>query len=230
MPSLSSQACLSRPLSRVTMCRRTNPRCVSAGFPCRCWPGIFLFRSFAGQRSICRLLPCFSLSPAPWRIVAAFIRFRTNPMRSRLLVPCQPSQLPLASRACAACTAKKRKCDKQLPSCSLCTRTETRCSYKRGSTEFILVPVENQQVPAAQRQLADQGSDCSIEHRIIPSPQYVMPEESASTARRGKKLAISGFPDVHGAKAWGFPAHIRDSSLLKGPLYPYLAHRHPIRC
>lgn len=34
-----------------------------------------------------------------------------------------------ASQACIACRRQKRKCDKQLPSCSLCTRMSRGCDY-----------------------------------------------------------------------------------------------------
>lgn len=34
-----------------------------------------------------------------------------------------------ASQACVACRKQKRKCDKQLPSCSLCVRMNRPCDY-----------------------------------------------------------------------------------------------------
>lgn len=36
-----------------------------------------------------------------------------------------------ASSACTACKSKTRKCDKALPSCGLCARTGSSCTYRR---------------------------------------------------------------------------------------------------
>ncbi|KAL5366621.1 hypothetical protein BJX96DRAFT_161240 [Aspergillus floccosus] len=39
----------------------------------------------------------------------------------------------VANRACLACKAGKRRCDRQVPSCTRCTRLQNRCTYWHGS-------------------------------------------------------------------------------------------------
>ncbi|KAL3422128.1 fungal specific transcription factor domain-containing protein [Phlyctema vagabunda] len=40
--------------------------------------------------------------------------------------------VPKASQACMSCRKQKRKCSKQLPSCSLCTRMNRMCDYSEA--------------------------------------------------------------------------------------------------
>ncbi|GFF22911.1 hypothetical protein IFM61606_04259 [Aspergillus udagawae] len=42
-----------------------------------------------------------------------------------------------ANRACLACKAGKRRCDRRLPSCTRCTRRQTECTYWNGSVTTI---------------------------------------------------------------------------------------------
>lgn len=47
--------------------------------------------------------------------------------------PARHPTLPQAPNACESCKGKKRKCDRLLPSCSLCDRTRRSCSYGGSS-------------------------------------------------------------------------------------------------
>lgn len=46
----------------------------------------------------------------------------------------------LASHACASCRQRKRKCDKLLPRCSLCSKKNLTCTYSTGNTPPSLTP------------------------------------------------------------------------------------------
>ncbi|KAK3710452.1 hypothetical protein LTR37_010295 [Vermiconidia calcicola] len=41
----------------------------------------------------------------------------------------QPTEIELAAQACASCRKQKRRCDKRLPICSLCSRIGRHCDY-----------------------------------------------------------------------------------------------------
>ncbi|EHK23049.1 uncharacterized protein TRIVIDRAFT_116851, partial [Trichoderma virens Gv29-8] len=59
----------------------------------------------------------------------------------------------LASQACVACREKKRKCSRELPSCSLCRRNRRRCCYPPKAVTPTMDTVNSytlQQVSASQ--------------------------------------------------------------------------------
>ena len=83
-----------------------------------------------------------------------------------------------ARQACVACRNQKRKCDRGIPMCSLCTRTGRACDYSatpRPSTSSLetlqsrLVELENRlgprsisaETPSAVSQFPDAASDAA---------------------------------------------------------------------
>lgn len=63
----------------------------------------------------------------------------------------QQPDVELAAQACAACKKQKRKCDKILPSCSLCIRIGRPCDY----TTDTLPPPTPETFAALQQQVSN---------------------------------------------------------------------------
>ncbi len=60
----------------------------------------------------------------------------------------------LATQACTSCRRQKRRCDKQLPSCSLCVRLNRSCDYSI-ETQNQTAPPTSEDFAALRQQVAD---------------------------------------------------------------------------
>ncbi|CZR61428.1 related to fungal specific transcription factor [Phialocephala subalpina] len=94
----------------------------------------------------------------------------------------------LASHACASCRQRKRKCDKLLPQCSLCSKKNLTCTYSTGNTPPSLTPSsdvffpngaaapETSKFPAVFFLDANlfQKAQFEIPRAEIPTPKYVL--------------------------------------------------------
>ncbi|KAF4965163.1 hypothetical protein FSARC_7030 [Fusarium sarcochroum] len=78
-----------------------------------------------------------------------------------------------ALHACASCKKNKRRCDKTLPSCSLCLKVGRRCTYSGSSPESHDDEIGNlrsrvQELEEHVQGLSAQATHAS--HRYLPSP------------------------------------------------------------
>lgn len=62
------------------------------------------------------------------------------------------SQQQLAAQACTSCRKQKRKCDKQIPQCSLCQRIGRRCDY---SEENRVLPPSAEEFTSLRQEVAE---------------------------------------------------------------------------
>ncbi|OKP07506.1 hypothetical protein PENSUB_6095 [Penicillium subrubescens] len=102
----------------------------------------------------------------------------------------------MARRACSACSAckkHKRKCDKRLPVCSLCDRTERACEYD----ETPKPPPSADEFEALQARITDlearlssaRGSTASV---VGPGP--TPPSTASSPASTNHTTSSTRFP------------------------------------
>ncbi|KAH8899364.1 hypothetical protein GQ53DRAFT_836418 [Thozetella sp. PMI_491] len=97
-----------------------------------------------------------------------------------------------AVQACAACRKQKRKCDKTLPTCSLCSRMGRPCDY-----------ADSQPPPTADDLATLQSRLRELEHRLSKQEQESPP---AIAEREPAPLANPRGPLWKGAQANRFPA------------------------
>lgn len=96
------------------------------------------------------------------------------------LVPAM-SHLDRASQACLPCRQKKRRCDKVLPSCTLCSRLSRQCEYPEGA----LSPSSAEDVLLLRRrvqQLEDQLAIANASNPNTDPTAWITPPGSTNSS------------------------------------------------
>lgn len=88
---------------------------------------------------------------------------------------------PHADQSCRDCKSRKRRCDKTLPSCSLCTRVGRVCSYERVPEGTAALDVIRARLQQLESQL--------LSPTALPGDQYGEDEslESDQTGSGGSR-------------------------------------------
>lgn len=85
-----------------------------------------------------------------------------------------------AAQACVPCRKQKRKCDKGLPACGLCSRMGRLCDY-----------TDVQQAPTAEDLMSMQMKIVELEQRLNQKEQQ---KSSTVASRNGNAVATNGGP------------------------------------
>jgi hypothetical protein len=98
--------------------------------------------------------------------------------------------LPKAPQACMSCRKQKRKCNKGLPACSLCTRMGRICDYSDASP-----PPTSEDFNALRQKLLE------LESRLNEANNNTSVIDNTSYLPTTSTISISGAPEGDGASS-----------------------------
>lgn len=117
----------------------------------------------------------------------------------------QPGGVNLAPQACSACRKQKRKCDKTLPSCSLCLRIGRPCDYRADAGPPAPSPED---FAALQQQVSDLEQLIRAGVHYAPTPRPTNGHDSSDGSinslalNNGTSSPGSNLLSPSGSRSW----------------------------
>ncbi|TKA79555.1 hypothetical protein B0A55_02741 [Friedmanniomyces simplex] len=109
--------------------------------------------------------------------------------QQQIVPPADHAGVEFAPQACASCRKQKRRCDKQLPFCSLCVRIGRPCDYTEDSRGQAPSPEEF----TALRQEVEELKNLLAAGRVPPSAQTSNGSGNGSNGRSGHQSSEGSY-------------------------------------